>query len=176
MRGLAQTGPLQIRAEIKTNKDTIIMIQWFMIGTWKESIMGWSMVLTPAPLCHRQKGIFLAWRCVFHISIITHEGTIIDCFSFSVLCWLTALQCLDNPGPDYSQHFFTFGRARPARAAGVVAGESPDLLVPSERRRRRDSMDWPGSSPTTLETNTEPVNSSLGESTPQLELSLTDWV
>ena len=83
--------------------------------------------------------------------------------------------CLDNPGPDYSQHFFTFGRARPARAAGRKPGESPDLLVSSERRRRRDSVDWPGlgtgeegpgaswSPPSTQETNAEPLHSSLGE-------------
>ena len=94
-----------------------------------------------------------------------------------VLFSLYGSMCLDNPGPDYSQHFFTFGRARPARAAGRKPGESPDLLVSSERRSRRDSMDWPGpgtgeevtgaswSPPSTQETNTEPFNSSLGEHT-----------
>ena len=94
-----------------------------------------------------------------------------------VLFSLYGRMCLDNPGPDYSQHFFTFGRARPARATGRKSGESPDLLVSSERRSRRDSMEWPGhgtgeevtgaswSPPSTQETNTEPFNSSLGEHT-----------
>ena len=74
--------------------------------------------------------------------------------------------CLDNPGPDYSQHFFTFGRARPT---GRKVVESPDLLSSGERRRRRreegetveQGLAW--SPPDTQQTNPEPFSSSLGK-------------
>ena len=87
-----------------------------------------------------------------------------------VLFSLYGRMCLDNPGPDYSQHFFTFGRARPA---GRKAAEtSPDLVSSGERRRRREKREveepsggpavWPPPD-TQQQTNTEPFNSSLGK-------------
>ena len=68
------------------------------------------------------------------------------------------LPCLDNPGPDYSQHFFTFGRSG--------WKESPDLVASTERRERRErrgSLDWAHWSPDGQETNTNTVKSSLGK-------------